>query len=444
MKIDVDRCVNEGAASRGRSEPRIREETHAAVPAVVRASGWVPYKWELVVLLWFTFFLHQADRQIYGNLLPLIKSDLQLSDVQLGLVASVFTAVFGVCVLIGGYAGDVLRRKWIVLASLMIFSVATLLSGLSTGLLMLIVFRGLATGGGEAIYYPAASSLIAQFHHRSRATALGIHQTAIYVGLVASCVAGYVGEFYGWRSAFFVFGGFGVALGVILPFRMQDTPQVAAESPESRDRIPLGEVLRGVLGKSTALMLSAAMAGHVFVNIGYLTWAPTFLHERFGMTITAAAFAALAYHHAFAFVGVLVGARLSDRWAPRRRTVRMEIECAGLLLASPFILWMGQSSNAIACCVAMAIFGFFRGVYDSNLWPALFDVIEPRLRSSATGAMLSCAFIVGAVAPMLMGWAKEPLGLSGVISCLAGVYFASSVVIFIALHTSFARDYLNP
>ncbi len=119
----------------------------------------IPYGWELLILLWLAFFLHQADRQIFNNLLPLIRTDLRLSDVQLGMVASVFTVVFGLCVLAGGYAADVWRRKWIILVSLLVWSTATLLTGISTGILALLVFRGLASGGGEGFYYPAAASL---------------------------------------------------------------------------------------------------------------------------------------------------------------------------------------------------------------------------------------------------------------------------------------------
>jgi len=58
---------------------------------------------------------------------------------------------------LAGYAGDALRRKWVVLGSVLVFSTATLLTGICTGLVTLILFRSLATGGGEAFYYPAAT-----------------------------------------------------------------------------------------------------------------------------------------------------------------------------------------------------------------------------------------------------------------------------------------------
>ena len=66
------------------------------------------YKWELVVLLWCSFFLHQGDRQIYNVVIPLIKADLHLTDIQLGLIATIFTLVYGICVPFAGYAGDVI------------------------------------------------------------------------------------------------------------------------------------------------------------------------------------------------------------------------------------------------------------------------------------------------------------------------------------------------
>lgn len=403
----------------------------------------IPYRWELLLLLWFAFFLQQADRQIYNNLLPLFKVDLQLSDVQVGMVASIFTAVFGLCVLIGGYAADVWRRKWIVLFSLLVWSSATVLTGLSTGLFGLIVFRGLASGSGEAFYYPAAASLITQYHRKTKATALAIHQSAQYVGIVASFLAGVVGEAYGWRNAFYLFGGFGVLLGLVFIVRVQDTPPASddASTPDGRTaRPPIRRVLCAIIGTPTALMLYAALAGHVFVAIGYLTWMPTLLHEKFGLSVGSAGFSSLAYHYACALCGVLLGGRLSDRWVVRRRTIRMEFEWVSLLLAAPFIFLMGQASTLFVCCLALGLFGFFRGVYDSNLWTALFDVIAPPYRASATGLMLAWAFLVGAFAPVLMGWAKGVFGLSAAVSALGLVYLASALVVLTAQRTRFKRD----
>ncbi|MDP2060220.1 MAG: MFS transporter [Flavobacteriaceae bacterium] len=167
----------------------------------------VPYKWQLIGMLWVAYFLNQGDRQIFNVVIPLIKADLHLTDVEIGLVATIFTLVYGILVPVAGLAGDLLKRKWIVFFSLMIFSVGTLFTGISNGIILLIIFRSITTGGGEAFYYPAATSLIGQFHQKTRAMALSIHKTSLYVGIVASgFLAGYIGENYGWRMAFFHLG----------------------------------------------------------------------------------------------------------------------------------------------------------------------------------------------------------------------------------------------
>lgn len=398
----------------------------------------LPYKWELIVMLWFAYFLNQGDRQIYNVVIPLIREDLQLTDVQLGLVASIFTIVYGCLVPFGGYMGDFLKRKWIVTISILVFSVGTLCTGFSGGLLSLIVLRGITTGGGEAFYYPAATSLISQYHHKTRAMAMSIHQTSLYVGIVASgFIAAYIGERFGWRMSFFTFGIGGLLLCIYLFFRMKDTPQEIREEK----RHSIGYVIREIFKKKTVWMLCLAFGGMCFVNIGYVTWMSTFYHEEFGLSLSTAGFTSMFFHFAAALVGVLIGGKLSDKFALHRKTVRMETELFGLLLGAPFIFWMGYTTNLYVSYAALACFGFFRGIYDSNLYAALFDVIAPDLRASSVGIMTAFAFIVGAMAPLVLGFLKEDFGLAFGISSLAIFYLLGALAVFIALRFFFLKEF---
>jgi sugar phosphate permease len=181
----------------------------------------------------------------------------------------------------------------------------------------------------------------------------------------------------------------------------------------------------------------------VFVGVGWITWMPTFLYEKFHLPLKDAALHSMLYHHIFAFLGVMIGGRVSDRLAARRKTIRMEIEVLGLALGAPFIWLLGSSSNLTLVYVGLAGFGFFRGLYDSNLFAALFDVIPPRYRSSATGLMLSCAFTVGATSPVLLGYVKQHINLGIGLSYLAFVYLFSAAVIFVALRVFFAKDFIQ-
>lgn len=400
------------------------------------------YKWEMLALLWIAFFLHQGDRQIYNAVLPLIQRDLRLTPVEAGLVATVFTWVYGVFVPVAGCLGDLLTKKWIVCLSLVTFSLGTLSTGFSTGLLMLIVFRSLTTGTGEAFYYPAANSLIGLYHKDTRAQAMAVHQSALYVGIVASSwIAAFVGETHGWRVSFYTFGSLGLLTAAVLARRLRNERLDFAAGSSADEKPSLGEVLRNVLRTPTLYFLSLAFAGMVFVGVGWMTWMPTFLYENFRLPLKTAAFHSMLWHHLFAFFGVMLGGRISDRLAARRRTIRMEMEYLGLLFGAPFIWLMGASSNPAMVYVALAAFGFFRGIYDSNLFAALFDVIPPRYRSSATGLMLSCAFIVGATSPVLLGYVKQHVNLSIGLSSLGAVYLVGAVLIFAATKLFFRKDY---
>lgn len=402
----------------------------------------IPYKWQLVIILWFAYFLNQGDRQIFNVVIPLIKADLHITDVQIGLVATIFTLIYGLLVPVAGFAGDLLRRKWIIFFSLLTFSVGTLLTGISSGIILLIIFRSIATGGGEAFYYPAATSLLGQFHQKTRAMAMSIHQTSLYAGIIASgFIAGYIGENYGWRMAFFSFGVIGVLWAFVVLWRVRDTPM--PQEDEKKDAPGFVEIVKAVFSKQTVYFLSLAFGCMCFVNVGYLTWMPTYLHEKFSMSLSAAGLHSTLYHFLFAFFGVMIGARISDKFSFKRKQIRMEVEMLGLLLGAPFIYWMGISGSQIGCYVAMSLFGIFRGFYDSNLFAALFDVIEPRYRSSSVGIMLAFSFIIGAFAPVMLGWIKTIAGLEAGISLLAAFYLLGGILIFIGLKKCFRKDFVE-
>ena len=119
----------------------------------------------------------------------------------------------------------------------------------------------------------------------------------------------------------------------------------------------------------------------------------------------------------------------------------MEVEIIGLLLGAPFIFWMGVTDAKTGCYIAMALFGIFRGMYDSNLFAALFDVIEPRYRASSMGVMLAVAFIIGALAPVILGWVKTVAGLETGIMLLSSFYLLGAMLIVTGLVFFFRKNY---
>jgi MFS family permease len=236
----------------------------------MKKNGHNLYKWEVLALLWIAFFLNQADRQVFNVVIPQIKLDLGVSDVQIGLVATIFNIVFALIVPLGGYAGDIMSKKKVVVLSVLFWSIATMCTGFSNGLLMLILMRSTATGGGEAFFGPANYALLASYHKETRAFAMSVHQTSYYIGVILSgYLAGYIGEHYGWRNAFYIFGAVGVVHGLVLIFRLKDKKEDQEYFKQTRVRFV--DAMKVLYTTPTALLLTISYTGLIFVLTGYLT-----------------------------------------------------------------------------------------------------------------------------------------------------------------------------
>ena len=417
----------------------INTPTSTSDPSGPRPSGWITYRWELLFWLWLAFFFNQADRQVFSTVLPLIKTDLKLTDVQSGWIATIFTAALAITVPFAGYVGDVFNRARIISWSLFGWSLSTLLSGFGTSFGYLVGVRSLATGAGEAFYAPAANALIGEHHHETRGRAMAIHQTSLYVGVIASgLVSGWIGDRHGWRAAFWVFGSFGLLLAALTAWRLRsgsDLPhRVRVEAPKLHD-------VFSVLGRPTVLLLVIAWACMVFVNIAYLTWMPTYLHEQFGLNLTNAGFSSMVYHHVGAFGGVILGGLLADRLAVKQPSLRLVLQGLALFGGAPFLWLLGPKSDLGLLYGALAGFGVFRGIYDAGIYASLFEVIEPRLRASVLGLIIALVYLFGAIAPVLLGWMKGAVGLSLSFSCLALVYATGGTAALIAAKWRFSRDH---
>src|ERR1044072_5631772 len=146
------------------------------------AAGLASYSWILIGLLWTAAFLNSAGRQILITVLPQVRAEFGLSATQLALINSVGFWTYAVSALIFGRLGDATRRSRLIAAGLAFWAVATGMVSLSTGLVMLIVVRGLVAAG-EGTYYPTAAALISDWHRSdTRSRALSIHQTGVFAG----------------------------------------------------------------------------------------------------------------------------------------------------------------------------------------------------------------------------------------------------------------------
>ena len=401
------------------------------------------YKWEVLALLWMAYLLNQADRQVFNTVLPAIRDALSLTDTSIGLIATIFNLCYACMVPLGGLAGDRLSRKWVVTIAILFWSVATMFTGLASGVVMLILLRSVATGGGEAFFGPANYSLLGQYHTDTRARAMSIHQTAYYVGVIlAGWLAGYIADKLGWEYSFIIFGAVGVVWGIIMAIRLKDKKQ---ETPAEEGKVEKVGILDGfkvVFTTPTALMLTIGFSGLIFVITGFMTWVPAYLQEEFGQSQAASGFNSMFYTYLAAFIGVLLAGSLSDKFAAKTNKARMLLQAFGLIVGSVFLFIMGKSTTLWVLYLSFAGWGFFRAFFDANTYTVLYDVTPSRLHASCSSAMITTGFAVGALAPVVLGAMKQSLGsLSATFPVLGIIWVVCGVLMIIVSKTSYQKDY---
>lgn len=402
----------------------------------------IDYKWTALILLWIACFLQQGMRQIFPPLASSIGGEFGADAAFRGSVMGVFTLVYALSVPFSGMAGDFLSRKKIVIFSLAVFSLGVLGAGWSSGILGIMLLYGGVNGFGQSFFYPATTSLVQQLHSDNKATALSILQLAIYLGIITfSFASGKMLDVCGdWRVPFKVFGFLGILWALALIFFLRNTPINVVSSAKPA----FSQALKAIFSKPSVVLLALGLGMQIFVDVGFKMWMPTYLEETFpGMTKAAYGLNAVLWHYLGAFVGVMIASRISDKLVRNRPGIRMEMNIIGLLIAAPFIYWMAKAQSFDAICWAMGLFGFFRGVYDSNQFASIFDVVEPRYRASAMGMVLLFAFSFGAIAPYIMGVVKDNFGLSLAMLSLPVFFILGAVIILIARIFFHKRDYVG-
>ncbi|MDQ6706699.1 MAG: MFS transporter, partial [Acidobacteriota bacterium] len=341
------------------------------------------YPWVVVALLWVVGLLNYLDRQVIFSLFPLLRSDLGLSDTQLGFIGTAFLWVYAAASPFSGFLGDRYGPKRVIVASLLIWSGVTWATGFARTFPELLATRALM-GISEACYLPAGLAMIAAYHGdatRSRAT--GLHFSGIYVGIVIGGIGGgWVGQHYGWRAAFFVLGVVGILYSLVL-------------LPSLKDRQPTFRTNHMAFWSSAKTVVSTPGVPKFLTVFGakstadwlVYTWVPLYLYERFHMSLAESGFSATFYAQAASFAGILLGGWLADRWSQSNAAGRALTQAAGLAAAAPFLFAAGVTSSSFVLIASLAVFGLGRGMFDANAMPVLCQLVPPELRGTGYGLL---------------------------------------------------------
>ena len=372
------------------------------------------------------WMLDSMDVMLYALVLGQVQREMHLSAALSGAMMSATLVSAAIGGLGFGWFADRFGRVRALTASILIYSVATALCGLthSAGQLMLCrVILGLGMGGEWA----SGAALVAETwpaQHRGKALALVQSSWAIGFALGAAVVALILPRF-GWRAVFFA----GIAPGLLTLWFQRSVHEPESWKKERTPHVHFGQLFRGALGRGM-LVCATMNAATLFAWWGLFTWVPHFLSMPTaqggrGLSIVDTSLWTIAMQ-AGTFLGYVLFGFIADRFGPKSTYIGY------LLVAAALVPFFAFVRNPHALLVLGPLIGFFGTGYFSGFSVIASELFPTALRGTAMGFVYNIGRVTSALAPWLIGRFSETAGLSAAL-CLTSAAFLLAAIIATAL-----------
>jgi MFS family permease len=388
----------------------------------------LPRPWIVVILLVPVALLNYLDRQMLATMKTSMVGDIPGLGTEegWGWVLGWFKWTYAILSPFGGYIADRYSKRHVICLSLLVWSAVTWWTGHVTSYHELVWARALM-GVSEAFYIPTALAMIANYHPgQTRSTAVGVHQTGIYLGQILGGFAGYAADSpdHGWRWAFSTCGMIGViyALPLLAALRNPEPATIDSDEPAARP----GDAFRGLLGNRNFILLLLyftlpAIAGWVVRD-----WMPAILKEKFALGQGMAGVSAILYVQIASIFGVVVGGTLADRWMKRTDRGRIFVSAIGMALFLPALFGIGNAGTLTVAVCGLAVFGFGWGFFDCNNMPILCQIARPEWRATGYGLMNLVSISCGGAGDVMFGVLKDRgVPLNVIFGAFAGIALLS-------------------
>jgi MFS family permease len=388
--------------------------------------------WLMVLLLFPVALLNYLDRQMLATMQKSMVSDIPTitNEAAWGSVLAAFKWTYAFLSPIGGFIADRFSRRHVICFSLFAWSIVTWITGHVTTMDQLIWARA-AMGISEAFYIPAALALIADFHiGGSRSTAVGVHQTGIYIGQMLGGLAGFVADApgYGWQWMFTTCGIVGVIYALPLMATLKNPPRSGEEAPKAS---PVAAASELFTNRNFLLLVAyftlPAIAGWVIRD-----WGPKILRDQFGLSQGRAGMIAVFTVQIASLAGVLCGGLLADRLVRRSARGRIFASALGMVFFLPAMFGIGHAASVPMAIVALAIFGIGWGFFDCNNMPILSQIARPEVRATGYGIMNMVSMTFGGLGDKGYGILRDRgVAIDVIFGAFAAVALLSVVIVLL-------------
>ena len=396
------------------------------------------YPWVVVGLLWVVALLNYMDRQMLSTMKEAMSHSIpELEKAEtFGNLMAAFMWIYGLMSPFAGAIADRMNRKWLIVASLFVWSSVTLLMGFTHDFSTLYVLR---MGLSEAMYIPAALALIADFHTgKSRSLAIGVHMTGLYVGQALGGFGAMLSHHLSWENTFIYFGLFGALYALVLATFLHETDaQLERIKNGTKTNESQSNGLNNVVQSFGKILSSVPFWGMlIFFTAtslpGWATknWLPTLFEQNLHLNMQVAGPISTATIALSSFIGVFVGGAISDRWVRTNVKGRVYTSAMGLGMMAPALAFLGFGSSYWSVIGGGFLFGFGLGFFDTNNMPILCQFFSSRYRSTAYGVMNMSGVIAGGYITKMLGKSTDAGNLGRDFGVMAVVIL---VVVFIQI-----------
>jgi predicted MFS family arabinose efflux permease len=364
-------------------------------PAVRESSS---YRAVVLAMLVLVYTFNFIDRQIVGILAVPIKTDLGLTDTQLGLMGGLAFALFYTALGIPiAMLADRRNRTTIMTAALVLWSAFTAACGFAQNFLQLFLAR-LGVGVGEAGGVAPAYSLVADyFPPHQRARALAVYSFGIPIGSALGIVfGGFIAHWVDWRTAFIAVGIAGIVIAPLFKMVVRE-PQRGRFDGVRGAGTPVGlrEVVRVLLAKRAFWGISFGASASSMMGYGLFFWLPSFFVRSHGMTLIQAS----VYYGAILLLGgiagIWLGGWLADRFGAARRRAYALIPACAFIATVPFFIG-AVTSNSLAVSFVLFLVPTALGlVWLGPVLSAIQHVVPTGMRATASAIFLFVNNLIG-------------------------------------------------
>lgn len=394
------------------------------------------YPWIVVGLLWIVALLNYMDRQMLSTMRDAMQIDISEleSAVNFGRLMAIFLWIYGLVSPFAGAIADRVSRKWLIIVSLGVWSAVTTLMSFCTNYNEIFWLRALM-GVSEALYIPAALSLIADYHTgKSRSFAIGIHMTGLYLGQAVGGFGATLAAAFSWQQTFHWFGIIGVAYAALLMVLLYEKRDVAQEniSATPEQKIPVLKGFGMIFSNMAFWVILFFFASTSLPGWATKNWLPTLFADSLNTPMSQAGPISTITIALSSFLGILAGGPLSDKWVKRNVKGRVYTSAIGLAMMIPALILLGLGKGMFAAVAAGLFFGIGYGMFDTNNMPILCQFVQSKLRATAYGIMNMTGVMMGAVCTQILGkWAEGGnLGLAfAVLGCIIAVALVAQITI---------------